>query len=294
MRNIKWIVIAVILVILILVGIRIYIGRDILVALIPSIEQAQFAGQFTTKPNKVLSENINKYYGSASRWDISYDCAHILYGYDDKYAYTYMQCSRYVHKEYGGVEEESGISNSVRFEYDQNTFEIKGDQAPEDGGGLASSERRLFPFEVYKYLKYQSIQTEDNLQRSNILTKELKQKFFNSIDPKLLSILEIVSLKYPELKDWPYNYSKVPNGFGFKVQNDSYYLAYFKGIGGRNNYAYDPKCFEVKPENQIVEIKASNIDSTTNVIDPVTCKGISIPFELDERKIHSSLLIRTI
>ena len=283
MKNLKWIIVIIISIVLLLIVIRIYIGRDILVALIPSIEQAQLVGKLITKPNKVLSDNINKYYGSASRWDQAWDCANILYGYDDKYAYALMQCSRYVHQEYGGVEEESGISGAVRFEYDKNTFEIKGDQAPEDGGGLASSERRLFPFEVYKHLKYEGIQTEDNIQRFNILTKELKQKFFNSIDPKLLSILEAVSLKYPELKDWPYNYSEVPNGFGFKVQNGSYYLAYFKGIGGRNNYAYDPKCFEVKSDSQILEIKASNIDSTTSIIDPISCKGISLPFELDRR-----------
>lgn len=284
MNKFKWIVLAIIFVILILLAIRIHIGKDILVALIPSIEQAQLVGKLITKPNKVLSDNINKYYGSASRWDKAWDCSNILYGYDDKYAYALMKCSRYVHQEYGGVEEESEISGAVRFEYDKNTFEIKGDQAPEDGGGLASSERHLFPFEVYKYLKYESIQTEDNIQRFNTLTKELKQKFFNSTDPKLLSILEAVSLKYPELKDWPYNYSEVPNGFGFKVQNGSYFLAYFKGVGGRNNYAYNPKCFEVKAGNQIVEIKASNIGSTFSIIDPITCKGINLHFEPDRRK----------
>jgi len=272
MKNIKWILLIVFIVILIPVAILIYLSKEVIATFIPSSEQATIVGQLTTKPNKELSDNINTYYGKLHNWT----CGNKLYGYDDKYAYTWSFCSKYVYKEYGGVEEDSGQSLPVRFEYDKNTLEIKGYKEPGDGSEYDRTTRMLFPYEIYT--KLNSTITNYN-QRSNDLLNETKLRYIKDLDPKLLTILDIVSNKYPELKDWVFKPSYESKGFGFKVQNGSYYLTYFSGIGG--NYVENPRCFEVKADNQIVEIKASNIDSTTKAVDPVTCKGISSSYLLD-------------
>lgn len=272
MKNLKWILLVAFIVILIPIAILAYLSKDLIATYIPSSEQATIVGQLTTKPNKELSDNINSYYGKKNNWE----CAHILFGYDDKYAYTWSFCSKYVYREYGGVEEDSGQSLPVRFEYDKNTLEIKGYKEPGDGSEYDRTTRMLFPFEIYTKLQ---LNTSDYNKSATNLSNEVKQRFINSLDSKLLSVTETVSAKYPEMKNWIFSPTYEAKGFGFKVQNGSYYLAYFSGIGG--NSAADPKCFEVKADNQIVEIKPSNIDSTTKAIDPVSCKGISSSFLLD-------------
>jgi len=183
MKNLKLVILIVLLVFILgFIGIYLYFNQEKVASSIPSTDQAQFVGKFISTPNNQLSININKYFEQLNQMY----CSHVLYGYDDKYAYTWIYCSAFINAGNGEIKESSGFSVPTRFEFDKNTLEIKGFKQPEDGERYDSTYRSLFPLEVYT----QSILTipEYNLtipeynKRAEKLNSEAKAKYLKSLN----------------------------------------------------------------------------------------------------------------
>jgi hypothetical protein len=177
MKNLKLVILIALLVVFILgfIGIYVYFNQEKVASSIPSTDQAQFVGKFISTPNNQLSINIDKYFEQLNQMY----CSHVLYGYDDKYAYTWIYCSAYINAGNGEIKESSGFSVPTRFEFDKNTLEIKGYKQPQDGERYDSTYRNLFPLEVYTPT---ILNISEYNKRAEKLNSEAKAKYLKSLN----------------------------------------------------------------------------------------------------------------
>lgn len=111
-----------------------------------SAAYAQPIGILVTEPNGVLKANAESYMETATESR----CSSILYGYDDRYAYTWMYCGQYE----GSIGEDpvrlvAATSTPTRFEYRQPDFDVIGFEEPGDGNLYESALKALFPKEMF-------------------------------------------------------------------------------------------------------------------------------------------------
>lgn len=148
-------------------------------------------GTLTTTKNPILQSNINSFMESRIPSDVigreNYHCSNILYGYDKKYAYTWIYCNGFV----AGKEliTPGGSSVPTRLAYQQPNFQIMSFKEPIDGKHYPGSLRRLFPKQIYDSAirqpsRYEIMKLEEEV-RSKIKLKTHGSK----IDPYLQNTL---------------------------------------------------------------------------------------------------------
>jgi hypothetical protein len=100
-----------------------------------------------------LKSNICAYMESQARDDYlgkeNYHCASLLYGYDDKYAYTLMYCQGFIGNR-AAFSRGTGWLIPTRFEFVKPHYQIIGFKQPGDGGVYQRDIRKLFPRALYK------------------------------------------------------------------------------------------------------------------------------------------------
>lgn len=125
--------------------------------------------------NSILGSTIDAFMESQVKpSDIgkdNYHCSHVLYGYSDKYAYTWVYCSGYITKSDGTLEQGSAFSIPTRLTFMLPSYKILGYDQPKDGSLYASSLQELFPEDFYeKAIKHPSNEVISQLEKE-VFTK---------------------------------------------------------------------------------------------------------------------------
>ncbi|QQS18822.1 hypothetical protein IPL68_02025 [Candidatus Saccharibacteria bacterium] len=135
-------------------------------------EESKYAkpvGIVVTTPNAELSKSINIYLESLASQRTpgfnNYHCANTLYGYDEKYAYSWAYCQGYTDYSKGVNGTGEGYSSPVRLVYRKPNFVIISHQMPKDGSAYGESMRKLFPSSMYKALDSSKDQSAGLIQQ---------------------------------------------------------------------------------------------------------------------------------
>lgn len=228
----------------------------------PLLTQAMINGQLSVEQDSQLITNVDKYMESKNNML----CSHIHYGQDDKYVYTWMLCSSYIHNSNGLIEETGGFSVPTRFTYVKGTREITEFKQPGDGSLFDPTLRQLFPYEIYMYghPDNETIAKLENKNRGRFLEK-------SALD--VSNKLSVFYKSKPEFTNWELQPSFAGKEFAYKIDEGAYYFAFI--TNGSGVYVVDVKCFKVDSKNNIDEIAKSSISPDTRRIDPKTCKGFT-------------------
>jgi hypothetical protein len=115
---------------------------------------AKPVGNLKTITNEILSSNINTYMESQkSPYALgkeNYHCSNTLYGFDDKYAYAWVNCSGYIVNDKKEQEQGSAFSVPTRLEYKAPGFQVISFKQPGSGSLYTSTFQQLFPEVFYK------------------------------------------------------------------------------------------------------------------------------------------------
>jgi hypothetical protein len=118
---------------------------------------SQFAkpvGTLKTTKNETLQANINSFMESQKSPNVlgkeNYHCSNTLYGFDDKYAYAWVNCSGYIVNNENEREQGSAFSVATRLEYKAPGFQIISFKQPGSGSLYTSTFQKLFPEAFYK------------------------------------------------------------------------------------------------------------------------------------------------
>jgi hypothetical protein len=113
------------------------------------VSQAKLVGALNTNSNTELEANIDTFFDTEK----DMFCSHIFFGNDDKYAYTWMQCGKYIYGEDGIVVSVEGSSVPTRFEYEKETLKVIASKQPVEGETYSLTLAQIFPVEVVKIMK---------------------------------------------------------------------------------------------------------------------------------------------
>ena len=115
---------------------------------------AKPVGVLREEKNDRLQQNITSYMeahkSQYARGKDDYHCSTTLYGYDNKYAYAWVNCSGYLENANHQREQGSGFGMPIRFEFASPDYKILSYKQPSDGSQYAQTIRQLFPEKFYK------------------------------------------------------------------------------------------------------------------------------------------------
>lgn len=121
--------------------------------------QMKLVGTLNKDSNTELEANIDSFIEA----DKSMTCAHIYYGSDDKYVYSFMQCAHYTNTD-GVISSSDGFSVPTRFEYDKSTLTVNAYKQPTEGDTYNSTLNQIFPTEIIASIKDTTVQSISDLE----------------------------------------------------------------------------------------------------------------------------------
>jgi hypothetical protein len=103
----------------------------------------------------------------------NYHCASLLYGYDDKYAYTLMRCQGFI-GDRAAFSWGTGSLIPTRFEFVKPNYQIIGFKQPGDGDAFGPELQKLFPRVFYN--RYCNADFKTSSAELKVLVKEIMVK----------------------------------------------------------------------------------------------------------------------
>ncbi len=210
---------------------------------LPVLEQAHLVGTFTTLSDPEISKNILDYLETKN----SMYCYVKEYGHDEKYVFTWADCSSFSYmKANGDLSIESGFSMFIRFEYDRKSKKIVAHSDPEDGSNNWNSLVKLWPVEL----------SLNPVRLTSNQSWFAKKRYIELKYPKVWEALNMVELQLAKYKNWEAQQSFAGKKLYFKEKDGEVLFNFvLEGSGVR---VVEQNCIEVD-KNGAVSVENSKI-----------------------------------